>query len=126
MNNVIELDVFKKANVNFQKLEMYGLKKENDIYILVKTILNDKFKVIIEIDKNSNIVGKVFDIKTNHEYSNFRRDTLGDFSSKVKNEYLAILNDIKNKCCDITYFVENQANRVCNYIIDKFKINPEF
>ena len=126
MNNQIEIEVFKKANINFQKLEKYGFKKDNDIYRLVKNILNDKFKVIIEIDKNSNIVGKVFDIKTNDEYSNFRGDTLGDFSSKVKSEYLAILNDIKNKCCDITYFFENQANRVCNYIIDKFKINPEF
>ena len=122
MNNEIEIEVFKKANFNFQKLEKYGFKKDNDIYKLVKTILNDKFKIIIEIDKNGTIIGKVLDIKTNDEYSNFRGNTLGDFSSKVKSEYLAILNDIKSKCSDITYFSENQANRVCNYIIDKFKI----
>ncbi len=126
MNNVIELEVFKKAIFNFQRLEKYGFKKENDIYKLVKTILNDKFKVIIEIGKSGTVIGKIFDIKTNDEYSNFRGDTLGDFSSKVKSEYLAILNDIKNKYCDITYFCEAQSNRVCNYIIDKFKINPEF
>ncbi len=126
MNNEIEIEVFKKANFNFQKLEKYGFKKDNDIYKLVKTILNDKFKIIIEIDKNGTIIGKVLDIKINDEYSNFRGNTLGDFSSKVKSEYLAILNDIKSKCSDITYFSENQVNRVCNYIIDKFKINPEF
>ena len=67
MNNEIEIEVFKKANFNFQKLEKYGFKKDNDIYKLVKTILNDKFKIIIEIDKNSNIVGKVLDIRTNDE-----------------------------------------------------------
>ena len=121
----IEKEVFKKVNIDFKKLLKYGFKLENGKYVFIKNILKDTFKVEITIYDNL-VIGKIWDLKTDDEYTNFRTNSNGEFSNIIKEEYIKILEDIRVKCCDITYFEKEQANRVCNYIIHKYNDYPDF
>ncbi len=116
-------DIFKRCNINYEKLEEYGFKKVGNTYIYEKIFLND-FKAIISIDNT--IKGKVIDILTNDEYLGLKRTSKGEFTSKVYEEYLNILKDIKDKCFIEKCFIYEQTSRINNYIVNKYKNNPEF
>lgn len=123
----IEEEIFKRCHVNFKKLEEYGFIHKNNFYILEKMILNDTFKVIIKIDKKNQIKGKIYDMETLDEYTNFRIEKVeGDFVNKIKNIYIDLLMDIKNHAFENDYFISNQANRITKLIIEKYQDYPEF
>ena len=123
----IEKNIFKKAHIDYNKLINYGFIKENNNYTYTKEFMNNSFKAIINIDNNSNISSKVIDLSTNEEYISINIDTLqGEFINKVRNLYKDILIDIKDNCFIKDYFITSQANRITNYIIDKYKDTPEF
>ena len=50
----------------------------------------------------------------------------GEFVNKVRDSYKEILIDIKNKCFETNYFINNQTNRINKYIKEKYNNNPEF
>ena len=121
----IEEEIFKKTKIDYYKLIKYGFIKDKDIYKYSKKIMHNNFRVDIIINKN-NITGKVIDLSLNEEYTNFRMKELGIFSSQVKEEYINILNDIKNNCFIKKYFIYDQANRITNYIIERYHNEPLF
>jgi len=125
MKNSIEKEIFKKTKINYDKLIEYGFKKDNSLYKLEKNILNDAFKIEIVID-NDIVDGKIYDLKMNDEYTNFRLNKLGEFASKIKNEYINLLEDIKDKCFNTYYFESSQANRICKYIEETYNDKPAF
>ena len=120
----MEQEIFKNTNINLNKLKKYGFKKEKKYYIYETNILNNEFKVIITINKN--ITGKIIDLETNEEYLGLRTNMNGTFVNKLREEYKKILNDIKEKCTNQKYFDSKQANRITNYIIEKYNDKPEF
>ena len=123
----IEADIFKTYTLNENKLIDYGFVKEQSIYKYIDYILDNTFQVIINIDQNGKVEGKVFDLDAESEYTNFGiKDITGSFALKVKEEYQLILKDIRDKCYDKKYFIFNQSNRITKLIIKKYKIIPEF
>lgn len=122
----IENDIFKRTNINFDKLIKYGFKKEKNNYIYEKNFLNDEFKAVIKIDKDETITGKVIDLQMDEEYTNIRTEIRGEFVNNVRENYKSILNDIKNNCCEAKYYIYDQTNRINKYIKDKYKNDPEF
>lgn len=51
--------------------------------------MDNKFRVDITIDSSNNIFGKIYELETNEEYTNFRiENTRGEFVSKVREEYI--------------------------------------
>ena len=129
-------ELFNKENIKRIKSDLYEnnnlikTKFENKVFnkdIYKKKFMNNNFKAIINIDNNSNISTKVIDLSTNEEYISINIDTLqGEFINKVRNLYKDILIDIKDNCFIKDYFITSQANRITNYIIDKYKDTPEF
>lgn len=122
----IENTIFRKGSVNFEKLENYGFKKENGKYILEKKFLNGEFSANIIIGEDGDINGKVIDLQMNEEYVNIRTDSNGVFVNKVREAYKDILLDIKNHCFNSKYFVSDQANRIVDYVRNKYNRSPEF
>ena len=123
----IEADIFKTYTLNENKLIDYGFVKEQSIYKYIDYILDNTFQVIINIDQNGKVEGKVFDLDAESEYTNFSiKDITASFALKVKEEYQLILKDIRDKCYDKKYFIFNQSNRITKLIIKKYKIIPEF
>ena len=122
----IEKEIFKKYNVDFNKLKDYGFRKENNKYVYEQDFFDKEFKAIIYIDDKGNVIGKVIDLQLNEEYLGLRTENLGEFSTKVREEYKKLLVDIKIKCFVEMIFISDQANRINTYIKNKYGDNPEF
>ena len=121
----LEKEIFKRSNINYNKLLKYGFKKVKDKYIYEKSFLDNEFKAIIYIS-NGIVEGKVIDLETNEEYLGLRTKMNGEFVNKVREEYKSILIDIKKHCFDNNNFIFNQTNRINDYIINKHDVKPEF
>ena len=122
----IEKEIFQKYRVEFNKLREYGFIENNGKYIYTKNFLNDNFKCIVIIDKQSKIEGKVIDLDTNLEYTNIRLKISGSYINMVKNSYKKILLDIRNNCFKENFFIYSFSNLVCDYIYNKYGNKPEF
>ena len=123
---MLENDIFKKYKVDLNKLTNYGFKKNKDKYIYETKFLNDSFKCIIEI-KDNKITGNVYDLEFNDIYDQFRvKDVIGEFVNNVKDEYIKILKDIRDKCFIPNLFIYDQSNRISKLIKNKYDIDPEF
>ncbi len=123
----IENDIFKKSKIIFDKLISYGFIKESAYYIYSKNILNDTFRVDIKVDQDGIVQGSIYDLSFECEYTNYRNpNQVGEFVSRVREEFTSILLDIQNKCTSTSNFIYDQTNRIANLITDKYGDNPEF
>ena len=122
----LEEEIFKKSKFVSNKLLEYGFIKNNNIYTYNKSILKNTFEVIITI-KDNKITGKIIDLDLDEQYLNYRvENQVGEFAGTVREKYINILNDIKDKCCITKLFIYNQSNRITNIIKEKYGILPEF
>ena len=123
---MIEEEIFKKSIILPEKLEKYGFQKEKDKYTYQKEIMNHEFLVIITII-NNHISGKVIEKDLNEEYLNFRiENQTGEFVNTIREEFIKILEDIKENCTMENNFIFPQANRISNWIKEKYKNIPEY
>ena len=126
----MESEIFKNARVILEELLSYGFIKDKDIYKYSKKIMNDSFKINIEITQAGQVSGKIYDLEADSEYTAFRiKDNVGGFANSIKEEYQKILKDIKSKCFKEVYFSSlqsNQANRITDLIISLYHDRPEF
>ena len=124
---MLEDEVFKKRKLDKDRLIPYGFIKEDDIYKYSKLIMDATFRVDITIDSKGKIIGRVYDLDGDYEYTNFRLENVkGDFVNRVKDEYLKVLDDIANNCYTLEYFIYKQSNEVSNLIKEKYNVLPEF
>lgn len=122
----IENSIFKKSILDVNKLEPYGFIKKENNYIYEENIMDNSFKVILII-KDKILSGKIIDLNFNEEYNNFRVEGMnGKFVSKVKEEYIRILKDIKENCYITYIYKEEQPNRIVGLIKETYGDNPNF
>lgn len=120
----IEEEIFNNYLVNKDKLEEYGFKKVKEKYKFTKNILDNNFEIIVEYEEK--IKGKIIELNFREEFSNFRRENIGAFNKKVKAEFIKLLIDIREKCCEKDSFIFPQTKRINKFIYAKYKISPEF
>lgn len=120
----IEKAYFSRYTVVIDKLLAYGFIEEGKSYIYKKKINNGEFEVIITYD--GKVDGKIIDLSLEEEYTNFRRIDAGSFSNKIKSEYETILIDIRTFCFIERYFIAGQANRINDYLFNKYQVTPSF
>ncbi len=123
----IEEELFKNYKIDFNKLSKYGFIKENNLYKYYKNIMNDTFKIYIEINNEGIIKGKIYDLYSKEEYTNFRiKNNTGSFVEQVRYEFKNVLEDIRNNCFYINPFKYEQTNRILNLIKQKYDDEPQF
>lgn len=123
----IEEEIFKKTKSNTKSLLLYGFHKEKENYIYTQKLMNNTMKVEIKATLNGIVQGKIYDLDTKEEYTNFRvKNIIGDFANAVKEEYQNILKDIALHCFIKEHFIFEQSNRISSKIKEKYHINPEF
>ena len=121
-----EEEIFKKSIIVIEKCIEYGFVKENDKYVYKKDILDNTFEVIVTIKENK-VKAKIIEKELDEEYLNFRiENQIGEFVSTIRDEFIKVLEDIKDKCCIENYFVYPQANRIANWIKENYKDSPEY
>lgn len=122
----IENELFQKTKIHFEKLKNYGFIKTQNTYQYSKVFM-DSFRAEITIDENGTLSGKIFDLSTEEEYTNFRIESQnGDFVNQVRKEYKAILTDIAIHCFDPLHFKTEQANRIATLITNRYHDKPVF
>ena len=108
------------------KLLNYGFIYKDDIYFYEKDILNNKFKIVINISDNK-LSSKVIDNNTLDEYILVDiDDAVGSYVGKVKEEYANIINDIINTCTSNDIYFTKQAKDVLKYIKKTYSDVPEY
>ena len=123
----IEEELFKKVKVDFDKVSKYGFKKEKSLYKYSKNIMNDTFRVDVEINDDGKVKGKVYDLAFGDEYTNFRiEDSEGSFVGQVRDEFKNLLEDIRENCFTKKEFLYDQTNRIVKAIREKYEDKPEF
>lgn len=116
---------FKNKKIDYKKLIDYGFCFNNDKYIYEVNIMDDKFKVIIEISKEKQI-SKVIDLSTKLEYLLINVESKGEFNTKLKEEYESIINDIVDKCTMYNLFNSKQTKEIIKYIKNKYNDDLEY
>ena len=123
----IEEELFRKTKADFDKIIKYGFRKEKSLYKYSKNIMNNTFRVDIEINSDGIVKGKVYDLSFGDEYTNFRiEDNVGSFVGQIREKFKNILIDIKNNCFTEKNFLYNQSNRISEAIKEKYGDSPEF
>jgi len=123
----IEEELFRKTKIDFDKIVKYGFKKEKTLYKYSRNIMNDTFRVDIEIDNGEIIKGKIYDLSFGDEYTNFRiEDSTGSFVGQVREEFKNLLKDIRRSCFIRETFIYEQSNRITEAIKKKYGDEPEF
>ena len=121
----IEDSIFKRYEIDINKLVSFGFIKDNDTYTYTKVFMDNTFKAVITINNNK-VLGKVIDIDSNTIYNNFRLNNNLSYANKVKEEYINILTFIRDNCFKKKYFIFNQTNRINDYIMNTYNSTPEF
>ncbi len=104
-----------------------ALKKKISWYMYSKNIMNDTFRIDIKIDAEGKVKGQIYDLSFEDEYTNFRlEDSTGSFVGQVKDEFIKLLTDIKNKCFINVAFLSEQSNRIAKAIKEKYGDEPNF
>ena len=120
-----EEEVFQKTKVDFSSLLPYGFHKEEGGNFYCKDFLRDEFSARIHIKDDGKIYGQVIEKAFDEEYMTFRyKDAKGEFVTKIKEAYLAILNDIKKHCFIKETYRFPQTNRINKFIQKTFIIFP--
>ena len=123
----IEEELFRRTKIDFVKISKYGFKKEKSLYKYSKNIMNNNFRIDIEICENGIVKGKVFDLSFDEEYTNFRvKGSIGSFANQVKEEFENLLKDIRHNCFIRESFIYEQSNRIAKVIKEKYGDDPEF
>ena len=122
----IESETFKRKTVDFPSLLSYGFIKKENLYTY-STIIENDFKVIIQIDQKGTVKGKIIDLNFEEEYTNFRiENSPSSFVNKIREEYQSILDDIAASCFKDKYFIFDQSNRIHQAIFDLYGVAVEF
>ena len=122
-----ELDFyFKDKSIDFEKLAEYDFIQNESSYVYEKLILDNQFKVIVEIAQQKQI-SKVIDLASDDEYVLADiKSSSGEFVGKIKEEYENILNDIVDKCTTPNVFKSTQAKEIISYAKEKYNDDLEF
>lgn len=106
---------------DFSKLKKYGFTKKGNAYIYSNIFMQNEFKAEIKVDSKGKLTGKVIELETNEEYLPIQIESyVGAYVGKIREAYLAILEDISKKCFKEKEFISEQANRISEKIFEKF------
>ena len=121
----LEDQVFQRKHPDYNKLKEYGFIEKKGIFFYEKEI-DDEFKAVIQIN-DGKLTGKVIDLNFDEEYINYRLEgKLGEFASKIKYEYLTLLDDLALHCFVDDYFIFDQSNRIAKYVGNRYHYEPQF
>ena len=122
----IEDNIFKRAEIKKNSLKSYGFSKSKGIWTLEVPFMNNDFKAVITVDSNGHISGSVYETATQDIFLPLRVESMDGFAGEVRNAYIKILKDIKEKCYHENMFISAQTNRLANAIYKRYRDKPVF
>ena len=121
---MFEEEIFKRGYFDEKKLKKYGFIKEKNMWKYKTKLIDD---LVIYIKITDKIECKIIDTAFNEEYVNHKIESqTGTFVGLVREKYINLLNDIKDKCFIKTPFITEKANKITELILKKYNIKPIF
>lgn len=119
--------IFRNKTFDKAKMLEFGFKPCSSGFEYVTKILDGQFELNLFVKDLKSIETKLTDVLSNDLYTlHLIEDAAGTFVGEVRKAYEYVLNNIAFKCCNDTYFMSEQANRL-NYLIkEKYDNTPEF
>ena len=122
----IEQNIFKNAKIDLTRLSAYGFIKSDLGWFYEKKFMNGDFKACITVDAQNNLSGEVYEVATSDVFLPLRVKDMGGFASDVREAYVKILEEIRDRCCQVEIFTYAQANRLTSHIFEEYGDNPSF
>ncbi len=117
---------FKNFRIIYNSLLDYGFTKNKNIYTYQEFILNNEFKVVVEIN-NDIAISKLIEVAFNEEYLNVdNSDATGEYVGNIREEYNKVINKIVKNCFQKEIFKNKQTKEIIKYIKDKYNDELEF
>lgn len=120
----IEEELFQKYLVDENKLVAYGFVPVNGKLTFTKDLPDENFQIIIEY--NDSFSGRIIDLSIGEEYVNYRREGASGYSAEIKDKFIGLLKDIRDRCCVNQYYESEQAKRIIAHIREVYGDTPEF
>lgn len=116
----------KKRKVDYEKLDKYGFKKEQDKYIYKTKIENGEFEInVIISDKEQ--YSKIIEVEEKTEFTLVDIENAeGQFIGKIKQIYENIIEEILEKCTNKETVKSIQAKEIIKYIEKKYGDKLEY
>ncbi|MDO4520286.1 MAG: MmcQ/YjbR family DNA-binding protein [Erysipelotrichaceae bacterium] len=122
----LESDLFEKLRADENRLLSFGFARAGDEYVFKAPLCGNTMHAVITVKPGGRPYGRVYD-EFDGEYVAFRPDgTRGTFASKVRGEYISLLEKIAAECFDQVPFSSDQANRIADYILREYRDTPEY
>ncbi len=115
-------------NIKLRKKDLFniGFIEYEETFKYEEKIMNNKFLLTINIDKDNVITSKVIELSTNEEFILYNiTNAKGDFVGEMRSSYTSIIDRLK-KCGTKDIFKTEQMNLIIKYIKDKYNDEPEF
>ena len=122
----IEKNLFASYKVILDQLKPYGFDAFDDVYGYSVSFHQGEFAALITIDEHGHLSGKVIEKAFGEEYAPLKSDAFyGGFVGEIREEYKAILLDIRDKCFKKRLFISDQANRIAALIKQRYGEEPD-
>ncbi len=119
--------IFRNKTFDKAKMLEFGFKPCSSGFEYVTKILDGQFELNLFVKDLKSIETKLTDVLSNDLYTlHLIEDAAGTFVGEVRKAYEYVLNNIAFKCCNDTYFMSEQANRLSYLIKEKYDNTPEF
>ncbi|MDO4192527.1 MAG: MmcQ/YjbR family DNA-binding protein [Erysipelotrichaceae bacterium] len=123
----LETDLFSHLRPSEQDMTAYGFRKTDHGHVYEHEFMDGRFRAVITVRSDGNVSGKVMDTELDEEYIQVHvPGAIGSFAAAVKEEYIAILEDIARHCFYSVPFVSDQANRLSEQIFELWHDRPEY
>ena len=113
---MIEKELFSHYSIDEKKLLAYGFQPEGHMLVYSQDLEAENFRIIMTYDRA--LCGKIIDLAFGEEYVNFRMESATGYSAEIRNQFEALLLDIRDKCCKNQYFQSGHARRINEFIYD--------
>ncbi len=120
----IESETFSNYLILPDRLLDYGFTPEKNFLLYKRPLPEDRFEIIIKYD--GTIRGRIMDIASEEEYVNYRFENTGGYSAGIRQKFIDLLLDIREKCSRNQYYKSEQARRICDFIYETYDKTPEF
>ncbi len=124
MNFVAES--FSRYKADFRKLKAYGFHMDERSCVYEKEIMDGAFLAQITVDENGQVTGKLIDRDLNEEYTNIYTASYGAYVSMVRETFVSLLEEIRDRCFEKQQFLSAQSRRIASYMEKEYKAKPEF
>ena len=125
MRMSIETDVFANYLIVPARLVEYGFTRDGKKLVYSVDMTRGNFRVVIEY-AHDKISGTIIDKSIDAEYTNFRMENDIGYAADVRERYINILTDIRDKCAINQHFASATARHAAAFIYNEFGISPEF